>query len=71
MEKWSDKKQDESEFAYDIIKKKTKDGKNAAAVALGHLGGLKGGIARAKKLSKKKRIEIAMKAAQVRWNKYE
>ena len=44
----------------------TPDGKNAAAVALGRLGGLKGGKARAKKLTKKKRSEIAKKAALVR-----
>ena len=43
------------------------DGKNPAAVALGRLGGLKGGVARAKKLSKKKRSEIAKKAANARW----
>lgn len=42
-------------------------GKNPAAVALGRLGGLKGGKARAKKLSKKRRSEIAKKAAQARW----
>jgi hypothetical protein len=41
--------------------------KNPAAVALGRLGGLKGGLARAKKLSSKKRKEIARKAAQKRW----
>lgn len=44
-------------------------GKNLAAVALGHLGGLKGGPARAKKLSAKKRIQIARKAARIRWTK--
>ena len=44
-------------------------GKNADAVALGRLGGLKGGKARAKKLSSKKRIEIAKKAAKKRWAK--
>ena len=43
--------------------------KNPAAVALGHLGGLKGGPARAKKLNKKRRSEIAAKAAQARWQK--
>lgn len=37
--------------------------------ALGKLGGPKGGEARAKKLSKKKRVEIAKKAASSRWNK--
>lgn len=41
--------------------------KNPAAVALGRLGGLKGGLARAKKLSAKRRREIAVKAAQKRW----
>jgi hypothetical protein len=43
--------------------------KNPAAVALGRLGGLKGGKARAEKLSAKKRKEIAQKAAKVRWTK--
>jgi hypothetical protein len=43
--------------------------KNPAAVALGRLGGLKGGKARAKKLSAKRRKEIAQKAAKMRWAK--
>jgi len=43
--------------------------KNPAAVALGRLGGLKGGAARAKKLSKKKLSEIARIAASARWKK--
>jgi hypothetical protein len=43
--------------------------KNPAAVALGRLGGLKGGKARANKLSPKKRIAIAKKAAKIRWLK--
>jgi hypothetical protein len=43
--------------------------KNPAAVALGRLGGKKGGPARAAKLSKKKRSEIAKKAAKARWKK--
>ena len=43
--------------------------KNPAAVALGRLGGKKGGVARAKKLSAKKRSSIAKKAAQARWQK--
>ena len=47
----------------------TSDGKNAAAVALGRLGGLKGGKARAKALTSKKRSEIAKKAAAARWKK--
>jgi hypothetical protein len=41
--------------------------KNPAAVALGRLGGLKGGKARAKALSKEERAEIAKKAANSRW----
>jgi hypothetical protein len=36
--------------------------------ALGHAGGLKGGKARAEKLTPKERSEIAKKAAQTRWN---
>lgn len=43
--------------------------KNPAAVALGRLGGLKGGKARAEKLSAKRRKEIAEKAARERWGK--
>jgi len=45
-----------------------KSEKNAAAVALGRLGGLKGGKARAEKLSPRKRKEIAQKAAAKRWS---
>lgn len=41
--------------------------KNPAAVALGRLGGLKGGRARAESLSAAKRKEIAAKAAKARW----
>ena len=40
-----------------------------AAAALGRKGGLKGGPARAKALSAKKRSEIAKKAAAARWGK--
>lgn len=43
--------------------------KLAAAVELGRRGGLKGGNARAAKLSAKRRKEIARNAAQVRWAK--
>lgn len=43
--------------------------KNPAAVALGRLGGLKGGKARAEKLSAKRRSQIARKAAKARWGK--
>jgi hypothetical protein len=43
--------------------------KNPAAVALGRLGGLKGGAARAAALSPRKRSQIAAKAAAKRWGK--
>lgn len=45
------------------------EGKNPAAVALGRLGGKKGGKARAKKLTAEQRREIAKKAAEARWRK--
>ena len=44
------------------------EGKNPHAVALGRLGGQKGGKARAAKLSAERRREIARKAAQKRWS---
>jgi len=43
--------------------------KNPAAVALGRLGGQKGGKARAAKLTPERRREIAKLAAEVRWKK--
>jgi hypothetical protein len=43
--------------------------KNAAAVALGRLGGLKGGKARAERLDPEYRKQIAKKAAMTRWTK--
>lgn len=50
-------------------KKKDQPVKNPAAVALGRLGGLKGGRARMEKLSAKRRVEIARDAAKARWEK--
>ena len=44
-------------------------GKNPAAVALGKLGGAKGGQARAKALSADERKAIAVKAAKARWKR--
>jgi hypothetical protein len=44
-------------------------GKNPAAVALGKLGGAKGGKARAEKLTPAARKRIARKAAAARWKK--
>ena len=43
--------------------------KNPAAVALGKLGGKKGGAARAQALTPERRKEIALKAAKTRWTK--
>ena len=43
--------------------------RHAAAVTLGRLGGKKGGKARAAKLGKKRRQEIARLAAQARWGR--
>lgn len=61
-------KHDLNQLAASIIAKTTGT-KNPAAVALGRLGGLKGGKARAEKLSDKKRVQIAKKAARARWGK--
>ena len=47
----------------------TESVKNPAAVALGRLGGLKGGKARANNLTPEQRSEIAKKAAAKRWKK--
>lgn len=51
----------------EAIPKKDESNKNPAAVALGRLGGLKGGKARAEKLTSVRRKEIARKAAEARW----
>jgi hypothetical protein len=42
--------------------------KNPAAVALGKLGASKGGKARAEKLGREQRKEIARRAAKARWS---
>ncbi len=47
------------------------DQKNPHAVALGRLGGKKGGKARAEKLTPEQRKEIAKTAARARWKKTE
>lgn len=44
-------------------------GKDPAAVELGRRGGLKGGKARAAKLTPEQRAESARKAAQARWQR--
>ncbi len=60
---------DPNQIAKSIIEKATQDGKNPAAVALGRLGGLKGGRARAKALYAAKTRAIARRAAKARWSK--
>lgn len=79
MPKRSSKREDANQSAFRVLQEATGQKakttatpepdpkKNPAAVALGRLGGLKGGKARAAKLSKKRRTEIAKKAAQKRW----
>lgn len=59
----------EPQQAQDAPTQPAPDGKNPAAVALGKLGGKKGGPARAAKLSEEERKEIAKKAARARWEK--
>jgi hypothetical protein len=65
---------DPNKLAYEIMRISTEEPKERSPISkylseIGHKGGLKGGPARAKKLSAKKRKEIAKKAANVRWNK--
>ncbi len=67
-------KPDANELAFSIVQQATgqaekphESKKNPAAVSLGRLGGLKGGKARAEKLSAAKRKAIAKKAAEARW----
>jgi hypothetical protein len=48
---------------------RTADGKNPLAVALGRMGGLKGGPARAEKMTAKRRSQVAKQAALARWAK--
>jgi hypothetical protein len=84
MEKKPRKKKRDSDFAvtaFRVVQEATEqvapeqtepelvEGKNPHAVALGRLGGLKGGKARAAKLTQEQRKEIAKKAAKVRWQK--
>ena len=64
-------RRDTNTLAFDIVQQvtgqKPEPKKNKAAVALGRLGGLKGGKARAESLSAAKRKAIAKKAAATRW----
>jgi len=70
MHKRTSKEEDVNTLAASIVGQATgvaTHEKNPAAVALGRLGGLKGGPARAKKLSAERRKEIARRAARARW----
>lgn len=68
---------DVNQAAYQVVQEATeqsapapanpKKKKNPAAVALGRLGGKKGGKARADRLTPERRAEIARKAAATRW----
>jgi len=67
---------DPNELARQIVDEATGDappfdpdeGKDPAAVALGRKGGLKGGKARAEKMTPEQRSDAARKAAQARWS---
>ena len=52
----------------DVEPEKADEGKNPAAVALGKLGGKKGGKARWANVPEKKRTALARKAARARWS---
>jgi hypothetical protein len=72
MPKRSNKQKAPSEIARRVLDAVVPDAepkpeKNPAAVALGRLGGLKGGNARAAKLTAGQRKDIAQKAARARW----
>lgn len=73
MPKRSSKPKDPSEIARHVLDAVVPDAepkpeKNPAAVALGKLGGKKGGLARAAKLTAEQRKKIAEKAAKSRWH---
>jgi len=72
MPKRSSKPRDVNALAAAIVSEATRDpdeGKDPAAVSLGRRGGLKGGKARAAKLTPERKSEIAKKAAAARWAK--
>jgi len=71
---------DVNQLAYEIVRLSTEESQESkqtpkrSAISeylseIGHKGGLKGGPSRAKKLSAKRRKEIAQKAAKARWVK--
>ena len=77
MAKRSSKPRDTSSMAAAIVAQATDpedqgddpyEGKNRASVEFGRIGGQKGGVARATKLTPEQRSEIARTAARARWN---
>jgi hypothetical protein len=76
-ERSSKRPRDVNELARQIVDEATGEappfnpdaGKDPAAVALGRKGGLKGGKARAAKMTPAQRTEAARKAAEARWTK--
>jgi hypothetical protein len=60
---------DLNQLAHRLVQQATDPQEQTAAQVSGRNGGLKGGKARAEKLSSEKRKEIAQKAAQARWAK--
>ena len=68
-------KRDENQMAFDalqqVIQQTEGSGKNPLAVALGRRGGLKGGKARAQKMTEEERSRSASIAARARWAKKE
>jgi len=72
MPKRSSIRKDTNIIAANIVEQATDEAhivKNPAAVALGRLGGLKGGKVRAERLTSARRSEIAKRAARARWGK--
>ena len=76
MPERSRKPRDVNELAASIVDEATSEappapdpdeGKDPAAVALGRKGGLKGGKARAEKMTPEERSAAARKAANARW----
>lgn len=66
-------RKDENRAAFDMLQKVIGEtegsGKNPLAVALGRMGGLKGGLARASRMTEDERRQSASKAARARWAK--
>jgi hypothetical protein len=65
----SDPNQSAANVLKQMFKKAEAEGKDPLAVALGRRGGLKGGRARADKLSAEQRTASAKTAAAARWNR--